>query len=145
MSQRKISYWLMFIVKALPLVFLIIIAIYSNRHEVFTNNATYEYVSATDNSTIVTASNMVEGVYYSTIGAFNKVFNMRSMFNLDSFYLWWCDSIFVGNTPIIFETVFNCLIYEIFIEIITLLYSFLIFVVKFAKRFVGGFYEKTNL
>ena len=62
MTQRKITYWLMFFIKALPLLFLIIIAIYSNRHDVFTSSASYTYVSASSSSTTVTASNFVDRV-----------------------------------------------------------------------------------
>lgn len=64
------------------------------------------------------------------------------IFNIQEFYDWTVNSWFNGNAPVFYKPVFLILIYELIIDLLILLYSFITFVIKFAEKWLNGIYNK---
>lgn len=92
-------------------------------------------------------SNVVEYTEPLTISSYyfseylDKFFSIN-LFNLNDFKDWISVNWFGNNPPLVFNIVFKILIYELFIDLIYLLYSFMTFIVKFAQKWLNGIYNK---
>ena len=69
-------------------------------------------------------------------------FYQFNVFNINDFYNWTIKSLFDGVPPLYYKSVFSLLVYELIIDLLILMYSFITFVIKFAQKWLNGIYNK---
>ena len=65
---------------------------------------------------------------YQLYNAFEKYFNLRNVFNLNSLYIWFCMTFFNGACPVVFTIIFNLFIYWLFVSLLWLLFDFFMYI-----------------
>lgn len=81
---------------------------------------------------------------YQMYNVTDKYFNFTNMFNLASVRDWLVLNMFGGNAPLTINIVWNILVYEIFIDLILLMYCILTFVVEVATNMLDSFTRRNG-
>lgn len=92
-------------------------------------------------SSSITVNNPIEIISYHFNEYLNDFYTI-DIFNINSFYDWTVNTWFNSNAPLIYNIVFRILIYELIVDLIYLLYSFITFIIKFAQKWLNGIYNK---
>lgn len=92
--------------------------------------------------TIFTYYNTPLEVYNFYFNTYINRFYSFNIFNINDFYDWTVNSWFNGNAPLIYKSVFSILVYELIIDLLFLMYSFITFIIKFAQKWLNGIYNK---
>lgn len=103
-------------------------------------DSTNNYLGTKINEPII-YSNSFDVIFYQFNNYLNNFFGYDFL-NFNEFYDWFNHYFFSGNAPLVFNIVFTILIYELFIDLIYLLYSFMTFIVKFTQKWLNGIYNK---
>lgn len=91
------------------------------------NFSGYELITYTDYNVIESVDTSNTNVMDSFMNNFNNTiqthFNMGNVFNLGDVYQWFNINIFGGNAPVIIQSIYNIVIYELVMDLLFLLYG----------------------
>lgn len=77
--------------------------------------------------------------------SFNNYLDMytnNNVFNIDEFYDWSVRTFFDGDAPLYYKPIFSIMVYEFVVELLFLMFSFIAFLIRFAQKWIDGFYER---
>lgn len=76
---------------------------------------------------------------YQMYNVTDKYFNFNRLFNMGDIYSWLNHNLFGSNAPLPVTIVWNIIVYEFFIDLIFLIYSFFMFVIDWSTNMIDKF------
>lgn len=92
-------------------------------------------------SVVLTTNNIIEIMFVTFNDYLDNFYNFNFL-NMTDFYNWTNKVWFHGATPLYYKPVFSLLVYELIIDFLILMYSFITFIIKFAQKWLNGIYNK---